>query len=160
MKKIVTAALTLSICFAKAYSQTQWGIKAGLNLAQIENAEYFEPNKSRLGLNGGLLARFNLNDKFFIQPEALYSGKGFKFTGRRLNSAGDLYPISCVASLHYMSVPVLAGFKANNKFSFLIGPEPSFLLNATTSFEDDKQNNANFQKFRLSLRTWRSIQSE
>jgi hypothetical protein len=58
MKKIVTAALSLSICIAKAYSQTQWGIKAGLNLAQIQNAEYFEPSKSRLGLNGGLLARF------------------------------------------------------------------------------------------------------
>jgi len=53
MKKIVTAALTLSVCIAKAYSQTQWGIKSGLNLAQIQNAEYFEPSKSRLGLNGG-----------------------------------------------------------------------------------------------------------
>jgi hypothetical protein len=53
MKKIVTAALTLSVSIAKAYSQTQWGIKSGLNLAQIQNAEYFEPSKSRLGLNGG-----------------------------------------------------------------------------------------------------------
>jgi hypothetical protein len=51
-----------------------------------------------------------------------------------------------------MSVPVLAGFKANNKFSFLIGPEPSFLLNATTSFEDDKQNNTpTFKNFDLAL---------
>ena len=152
MKKIVTAALTLSFCFAKAYSQTQWGIKAGLNLAQIENAEYFEPNKSRLGLNGGLLARFNLNDKFFIQPEALYSGKGFKFTGLQFNSSSDSYPVSCVSSLHYLSVPVLAGFRLNERFSFMLGPEASYLINATTSYEEGKQNNTpSYKRFDLAL---------
>ena len=152
MKKIVTAVLTLSICFAKAYSQTQWGIKAGLNLAQIENAEYFEPGKSRLGLNGGLLVRFNVNYKFFIQPEALYSGKGFKFTGRQYNSPGDFYPVTCVSSLHYLSVPVLAGFRLSERFSFLLGPEASYLIKATTSYEEGKQNNTpSYKRFDLAL---------
>ena len=152
MKKIIATALVFTISCVNTYTQTHWGAKVGLNLSQIQNAEYFDDTKPRLGMNCGLLAQFKLNNKFFIQPEALYSGKGFKFTGWLPNSPVDWYPVTCVASLHYISVPVMAGFKAGEKFSFLLGPEASYLINATTSIEEEKPNtNRSYNRFDIAV---------
>ena len=144
MKKIIITALVFTIPFVKSYAQPQLGVKAGLNVAQIQNYQFSKHDKTKLAMNCGLLARFKFNKELFIQPEILYSTKGIKFPETSYNGS-DL-------SLNYLSVPVLLGFQLNKKLAFLIGPETSFLINAKTSYDDDKQNNTiTYNRFDLAI---------
>ena len=51
------------------------GIKAGLNIANFVGDDAGDA-KSFIGFNGGLFIEFKVSDKFYIQPEFLYSIPG------------------------------------------------------------------------------------
>lgn len=123
MSKIILVVLVFSLALLQSFGQTQFGVKAGLNFA---NVDYNAPSAKnfRLGLNGGLLTEFRMSNKILVRPEILYSIKGYKF-----KSGGTI-------SLNYVSIPILGGFRPNDKVAILLGPELSILTTASSKSKD------------------------
>ena len=115
MKKLIlTGALAM---FAAGNAQT-FGLKAGMNVSSLTNADGAE---SKIGFNGGLFMNSALAENFSIQPEFLYNSKGAKDNG----VFGDMS-----LNLDYISVPVMFQYNATPQFYLEAGPEFSFLASA------------------------------
>jgi len=131
MKKVFLAVVAvLLVATASIQSQAQGvrlGIKAGANLSNLSgdltNEDRFE---NKTGFVGGIMLNAPIVDNFFsIQPELLYSQKGFKNNGSALFNQ---YRYEGKANFNYLDLPVLAKIKAGPVF-FEAGPQFSYLLN-------------------------------
>lgn len=132
---------TLRFCFAlllvaamftptETSAQTVIGAKAGLSMAeQSFSGEGVSVSlDSRTGFVGGVFAQFGLGSPWFIQPEVLYSSKGFGAESETL-------------SLNYVEIPVLFGaaFPLSNsalKPMVFAGPSVGFALSCDAEGED------------------------
>ncbi|MBC7745514.1 MAG: PorT family protein [Flavobacterium sp.] len=121
MIKILLTSFLVSFSFIPLFGQVNFGFKAGLNLSTLTNFNSSD-NKTKLGLNGGILTEIGLRKKFIVRPEILYSVKGYKFSSQ-------LYYENLSVNLYYISVPLLGGYRLNDKFTILLGPEFSYLTN-------------------------------
>lgn len=109
MYRVVRWAIPLAL-FAAAPVQAQdisLGFKGGINIAKqsldVSNVSVSLDN--RVGFVGGAFASFGLGDLLFIQPEALYSSKGFKQSlSEFVDGSAELK-----AKLDYLEIPVLLG---------------------------------------------------
>ena len=128
MKKALIITCLTSFVVISSFAQITVGLKAG---AGLSNVQFPDPssNKARLAYYGGLLTEISLDKKFIIQPELLYSVKGYKFSPTVYSSGGRL-------SLNYISVPVLAGYRPADKLKILLGPEFNFLTSAKSRFDN------------------------
>ncbi|RZL41864.1 MAG: PorT family protein, partial [Pedobacter sp.] len=74
MKKIIVSVLTIFTFGLTHAQEIDYGVKGGLNIANltgdIENA------KSKVSLHVGGFVQFKVNEKFSVQPELLYSQQG------------------------------------------------------------------------------------
>ncbi|WP_409415650.1 porin family protein [Flavobacterium sp. PS2] len=126
MKKIILSMVAiLAFGFANA-QETRFGVKGGLNLTNFTGGY---DTKSLVGFHVGGFAEIKVMDKFFIQPELLYSAQGAKFD----SPFGDYD-----AKLNYLNIPVLAKYYVTKEFSVEAGPQIGFLLSAKTDGEDAK----------------------
>ncbi|MCM0668463.1 porin family protein [Flavobacterium tyrosinilyticum] len=130
MKKIILSAIAImAFAFTNAQS-TRFGVKGGLNISSIVGGDV-DNTKSLVGFHVGGLAEIHVVEKFFIQPELLFSAQGAKFDGPFGND-GDL-------KLNYLNIPVLAKYYiVDNKFSVEAGPQLGILLSAKSDGEDFK----------------------
>jgi hypothetical protein len=99
-----------------------FGVKGGLNISSITNAEEDGVNsKSLVGFHIGFFGEFMISDQFAIQPELLYSTQGVKleFDGEE----GDL-------KVDYINVPVMAKYYLADAFSLELGPQIGFLVSS------------------------------
>ena len=70
-------------------TQTKFGIKGGLNLANLYIDEVNDEN-AKLGLHAGLWMKAPLGEFFAIQPELIWSSKGSRIAGyQNIPFAGD-----------------------------------------------------------------------
>lgn len=80
MKKLLTGALMvvlgLLINMNTTYAQGNLGLKAGVNLANINGVNF--STEARVGFMFGVYYLYWLNTRFVLQPELLYSVKGWK----------------------------------------------------------------------------------
>lgn len=123
---ILTAAISI---FTTA--QVQFGIKAGLNLTNI-NLSSVSPNSSisfnsRTDFNAGILVVIPLFSSYYLQPELYYSGQG---------ANSQVAVTSLVVSNDYMNLPVLFKYHHSSGFFAETGPQVSFLISAS-----EKANN-------------------
>lgn len=115
-----------------ASGQNKLHIKAGITLASLKDE--FDPQKqARVGFYAGFSGKIPLNSTLFLQPEILYSLRGYRFPATQTNSSG-------VVAQNYLSVPILLGYSATEKWKFLIGPEPGYLVWANSRFDGDNHN--------------------
>lgn len=117
MKKIIlTLVLALGFGFVSAQEKEDmaFGAKAGLNLANITNAD---GSSTLVGFHVGFFAEFMLGENFAVQPELLYSTQGAEFDD------GDL-------KLDYITIPVMLKYYVADSFSLEIGPQVGFLVSA------------------------------
>jgi len=128
MKKIfVGIAAILFFSFTSYAQRTNFGVKAGVNLASVDiddddnNEDDFE---SRTGFHAGVLAHIHVNSKVAIQPELVYSLQG----GER-NDDNRL-------NLGYLNLPVLVQFMISDGFRLQTGPQVGFLLGAERKLGD------------------------
>lgn len=135
MKKLfLVGALAL---FAAGNAQT-FGLKAGMNVSSVSNAE---DSESKIGLNAGLFMNAPLAESFSIQPELLYNSKGVKW------SDGD-----GTTNADYISVPVMFQYNATPQFYLEAGPEFSFLMSAKDKWDGDSEDvKENFNSFDFSV---------
>ena len=143
MKKIRLTLFSLTF-ITLTFGQITVGIKSGLN---ISNTKDIAPpgSSARLGFNAGLLSVIGISKKIIVQPEVLYSVKGYRFPATAFNSNG-------IASFNYISVPLLFGYRVADKFTILAGPEFNFLTNVNSRFDDTNHDiSKNFRKFDLAI---------
>jgi hypothetical protein len=130
MKKIILSAIAImAFAFSNA-QETRFGIKGGLNLSNIVGGD-IDNNKTLVGFHVGGLAEIHIVEKFFIQPELLFSTQGAKFDGP-FGTDGDI-------KLNYLNIPVLAKYYiVDKKFNVEAGPQLGVLLSAKSNGEDFK----------------------
>jgi len=127
-----------------------FGLKAGLNFSNVYDSkgEEFTSNP-KFGLAAGAALTIPFGKYIGIQPEILFSQKGFKGKGKVLG--GDY---SFTRTTDFIDVPLLFVFKPSEFISLVAGPQVSFLVrqtdvfaNATTTIEQEKEfQNDNVRK--------------
>ncbi len=108
------------------FSQTQyrWGLAGGVNAARLINST--EDTKPINGFHVGLIGEAKYNNHFGIKLGALSSSKGSIFKEKdNLNQIHEKE-----FKLTYVDIPILANWYFLKVFSFQIGTQTSFLLNA------------------------------
>lgn len=115
----------------QCYAQTRFGLKAGLNAATVATPDSYpdRDNKNwRMGLHAGTFIHVPLSRRLFVQPELLYSLKGYGVKATPYQSEG-------MVSLHYVTLPLLAGYAVSDHLSLMAGPELGYLLSASSKYD-------------------------
>jgi hypothetical protein len=109
------------------------GIKAGANYANVYDSKGEEFNADgKFGFAAGVFTSFPLSKYVGIQPEILFSQKGFTATGKLLSSNYSLK-----RTTNYLDIPILLSIKPTEVVTILVGPQYSFLLSQKDVFENN-----------------------
>ncbi len=126
MKKIILISL-LTIGSLPLLAQTSVGLKVGgaLSGQAFEGVGLSTGNDVKPTYLGGVFVTVPLTKTFSLQPEVLYINKGLQFVGNSSNPTRY--------NLHYLSVPIMLRYHILNRLTVELGPEVSYLLDATTN---------------------------
>lgn len=116
----------------EAQSLNQFGIKAGVNLVDIQDklSDNGVTHVSKIGFYLGAFMEFRRSVNFSMQPEVYYSANNNKIDEN-------------IGLLH---IPILLKYKLGNRFELYGGPESQFLLSVRgVNINKDK----NYKKFIL-----------
>lgn len=166
MKKahIVLAIITL-LSFTTFAQETmsddrgkaKFGVKVGANYSNNYDSKGEEfTAESKVGMAGGVFLAIPLGKVFGIQPEILYSQKGFKETGQFLGSNYTL-----TRTTDFIDVPLLVSVKPVKFLTLHAGPQYSYLMkqkdvfvNPLTTVEQQNEfKNDNIRKNTLGFLT-------
>ena len=106
------------------------GFKAGVNFSNVydqQGQDFVAEGKS--GFAAGAFVAIPIGKVFGIQPEVMYSQKGYKATGKIL---GLNYDYSKTAT--YLDIPLLLQVKPIPMLSLVAGPQFSYLLSTKNEF--------------------------
>jgi hypothetical protein len=98
------------------------GIKGGVNFSEI-NLVNSQNRFKTTNFNLGLLAEIPISEKFYFQPELLYSTHG----GSSIN-------------LNYFNIPLMGKYYLTKGLSIEAGPQVGFLLSAKTGDRNIKSS--------------------
>ncbi len=160
--KIIISVLFIMMAIgAKAQSETdnrerfQIGIKAGGSLSNVYDAdgEEFKAN-AKAGFTGGLFLTIPLGRVLGLQPEVLFTQKGFRGNGRLL---GQTYSFSRTSS--FLDIPILVAIKPAEFLTIVVGPQYSYLFyqrdvfnSSLFSYQQEQEfNNDNIRKNMLGI---------
>ncbi len=105
--------------------KTSFGIKAGINMSNAAGGpeEWDDSIEMKTGITAGAFVNFAINENFSLQPELLYTQKGFKSA-----LIDGIIDVDLKVSLDYFELPLLAKytFSARNKFRPILFAGPSF----------------------------------
>jgi Outer membrane protein beta-barrel domain len=164
MKKIILMLVVITSISATSNAQSaetskasnfQFGIKAGVNVSNVYDTKGEDfVAKAKAGVAIGAFAQIPIGSIIGIQPEILYSQKGFKATGKILGS-----PYSYTRTTDYLDIPILLAIKPVEMLTLVVGPQYSFLLSEKnvfentlfTSVQEQQFNNDNIRKNTLSF---------
>tara|TARA_B110000444_G_scaffold80290_1_gene75810 strand:- start:362 stop:1084 length:723 start_codon:yes stop_codon:yes gene_type:complete len=154
MKKIasilVISFLTIATS-AQSLIPMKYGIKFGANISNIistpnEGVKNIETS-SQIGIAGGFYMEIALNDKWYINPELIYSQKGASFTYEYTHdydpNQSDVHNTSNELKLAYVEVNPTISYKATDKLALNFGPSVSFILTPDYNILNDKGQNDN-----------------
>ena len=151
MKKVVLLIVFVTISVTNFYAQTDsnnrksltLGIKAGVNYSNVydSSTEDFIA-EGKFGFAGGVFMAIPLGKFIGIQPEILYSQKGFKSTGTYLGSTYEM-----TRTTEFIDVPLLFAVKPIDKVTLLFGPQFSFLMKQKDEFTGGTINTTQQQEF-------------
>ena len=121
----------------------QLGLKAGLNQSNVYDVQTQDFVASpKLGFAAGGFICLPLGSFIGIQPEVMYSQKGFTATGKM---GGDFYTFT--RTTDYMDVPIQLQLKPVRMISFVFGPEFSYLTKRTDVFQSKNFTDVQEQQF-------------
>ena len=132
MKKVVLIAilavtsLTLS---AQSKIRSGFGIKGGVNFANLNVKGDSEAFNTKTFYHAGLLSHIHVSDAFAIQPEVYYSRQGAETEGPGARE---------IVKLGYLNIPVLFQFMVGNGFRLQAGPQLGILLNADSEVDGNE----------------------
>ncbi|UII27600.1 PorT family protein [Fulvivirga maritima] len=152
MKKIILLAMFILLLGAAGNAQGNtdysWGkfkvgFKVGANYSNVYNAhgELFT-SRPNSGLALGIFIEAPLSETVGLQPEILYSRKGFEAEGILMNA---VYLLSRNTS--YIDFPIFLSIKVTDALTLLIGPQFSYLLKQQNNFNDAEMTDLQIQAF-------------
>jgi hypothetical protein len=134
LKKVLPLFL---ICFLSlsAFAQSDLvphiGLKGGLSIATIiKSGDNNFSSDALLGFNGGVVIQLPLTKYIALQPEVLYSQKGYHAMGSSIVGDYDYRRY-----LNFLDIPLLLRINASRSFGIVIGPQYSYLLSTHTKFK-------------------------
>lgn len=152
MKKVIM--LIAFVTFAVTNSNAQetstdkrdklsFGVKLGTNFSNVYDSkgEDFVAD-GKFGLAGGVFVSIPLGKFIGVQPEILYSQKGFKSTGTFL---GTQYKTT--RTTDYIDVPLFLAVKPIEYVTLLFGPQYSYLLKQKDEFTGGSLSSVQEQEF-------------
>lgn len=137
MKKLFIACAFVLGTFTAAQAQATFGVRGGANLSNLSgdlrDEELFE---NKVSFHAGVTLNFPLVEDFVsIQPELLYSRKGFKTSGEEYtNLLLQTRRREGSVNYNYLDLPVLANINAGPVY-FELGPQLSYLLSVNNETE-------------------------
>lgn len=112
--------------------EISFGFKAGFNHSNVYDSEGEDFNAdAKVGLAFGAFFSIPLGKMLGIQPEILFSQKGFQATGTIL---GGTYKFT--RTTNYIDVPILFALKPIKFISIFAGPQFSYLMKQKDVFEN------------------------
>lgn len=133
---LMTIALSINLCEAQMSDDSrkkfQFGLKVGSNYSNIYDTqgESFDA-KAKYGWAGGVFIAIPIGKFLGIQPEILYSQKGYKQAGSFLGSNYEL-----TRTTDYIDIPLLLSIKPANFLTIQVGPQYSFLTKQKDVFKN------------------------
>ena len=126
-------ATTMVSAQSDASNRVSLGLKFGANLSNVYDTqgEEFEAD-AKLGMATGLFITLPITHFFGVQPELLFSQKGYRGSGSVLGS-----DYSFKRTTNYIDVPLLLTFRTGDYLTLLFGPQYSFLLSQNYTFKSD-----------------------
>ncbi|MCI1187743.1 PorT family protein [Hymenobacter sp. DH14] len=118
MKKVLLSLGLVAGIAATANAQARIGLKAGGSLTNMSGSDV-SSTSSKFGFHGGLVANLAFGDALSLQPEVLFSMKGYQDPDNSKNKV----------NLNYIDVPVMLQYNADGLF-FEAGPQLGFLASA------------------------------
>jgi hypothetical protein len=137
LKRITLAVLVLASTAINAQdndtdkeNSLRIGVKAGLNYSNVydERGDDLVAD-GKFGLAGGAFLSIPIGDFFGIQPEFLFSQKGFKATG---SVVGLNYELTRTST--FIDVPLFFAVRPVPFITILAGPQFSYLINQKDEF--------------------------
>jgi len=121
----------------------KFGIKGGINHSNVwdEEGQDFEADPKN-GFAGGAYMSIPVGKYLGIQPELLYSQKGFQAYGRAFGT-----DYSYVRTSNYLDIPILIQFKPTEFITFLGGPTYTYLMSQTDEWQYGTFTDAEYQEF-------------
>jgi hypothetical protein len=144
MKAMFTTLLiTACLLTAQTSNPLTWGIKGGINFAELKGDHFNDPeNTYNTGIVIGLFSEKPVNDSFSIQWELLYTMKGvsMNFTEKDSDEFSEsTLEYEATLNLNYIEIPVSFRFKmpAGSGFvpSFYTGGSAAFNVSAIGSYK-------------------------
>ncbi|WP_071837785.1 porin family protein [Hymenobacter norwichensis] len=127
---LATVAAAFALASAAHAQGIRLGVKAGANLSNLSGDLTEEDRfENKLGFHGGVMLNVGLAGDGFLslQPEVLFSQKGFKYANNEFTILGNRYKYEGDRTYNYIDVPVL--LKINTGGFFVeAGPQYSYLL--------------------------------
>ena len=152
---ILTLTLSMVCCNAQVNNDDQRetvmiGLKAGINDANVYSTkgDNFQAS-SRIGFAGGAFVVIPITSLIGIQPEVLYSQKGYNGNGSILGSSYNV-----THTTNFLDIPIFLAIKPSSSFTILVGPQYSYLLSQKDVFtsgslshtQETTFNNSNARK--------------
>ncbi|MCC5917025.1 MAG: PorT family protein [Cryomorphaceae bacterium] len=108
----------------------EFGLKVGANISNVWDSRTQDFNADpKAGLAGGLFIGIPIGTFLGIQPEILFSQKGFKGNGSMLG-----FPYSFSRTTSYIDVPLQIQLKPTHYLTFVAGPQFSYLVHQTDKY--------------------------
>ena len=154
MKKTITLTLVNLITLnlnAQSLLPKKYGVKIGANIANIHSeantgAQNIK-SSALIGVSGGFYMEIPLNDKWYINPELIYTQKGGSFTYNYQHdyqvNERDLHKTEHELKLTYIELNPTVSHKANEKISLNFGPSISYLFQPVYNILSDTGENEN-----------------
>ncbi len=111
----------VSLSFSVHAQEIKYGVKAGLNVNNLDVSPELDPPKpsARLGVHLGGFAQFDLSDALMLQPELVLSTQG----------ANDEDPeVEQNVKLTYLNLSGLVKYQVGNGFDVFAGPQLGLLV--------------------------------
>jgi len=120
------------------------GAKIGANYSNVYDSEGEEFNADgKLGLVLGGYMEIPFGPYFGFHPELLFSQKGFQGTGKVIG-----FNYSFTRTTSFIDIPLLFALKPNQFMTILIGPQYSYLIKQSDSFESELYKQEIEQEFK------------
>jgi len=152
MKKTVILSIVMLSILTTVFAQSSdsdsrnmltFGVKAGVNYSNVwdTKGEDFKADP-KAGFAGGLFLGIPIGTSFGFQPEILISQKGFQASGSFLG-----LPYSFKRTTTYIDVPLQIQFKPIEYFTFVAGPQYSYLMHAKNTYTIGNSTTEQQQEF-------------
>lgn len=121
----------------------QFGLKAGLNFSNVYDSEGEEFRADgKAGLAGGFFVAIPIGTYLGIQPEVLFSQKGFKGSGKILGANYNY-----VHNTNYLDIPIYFTLKPSEYITIVAGPQFSYLMSSKDVFNSGETSIEQEQEF-------------